>query len=142
MRQRIAMVVVVPMLLLAACGGDDGGTGGGNGTPATNSVIVTLSAQNNSGITGTATMTEAGGSTRVVVTLTGAGTGPQPIHIHPGTCAQLNPKPEHTLTPVANGRSETTVNATLASVRGGKFAINVHKSPTEAAIYVACGDIA
>ncbi|MEO6457058.1 MAG: LPXTG cell wall anchor domain-containing protein [Chloroflexia bacterium] len=39
-----------------------------------------------------------------------------------------------------NGASETTVNVSLADLLAGTYAINVHKSPTEASIYTACGD--
>jgi hypothetical protein len=138
MRKQLALVLVVPVLFLGACGGDEEPS-----TPTAKTATVTFSPQNNSGITGTATLTEAGtASTKVVVTLTGAGAGPQPIHIHPGTCANLDPAPLHSLTSVVDGKSETTVSAGLADLQGGKFAINVHKSAAEAQIYVACGDIA
>jgi hypothetical protein len=107
------------------------------------SVEVTLSEQNGSGITGTAMLEDMGdGTTQVTVTLDGAGAGPQPIHIHPGTCATLDPKPVFPLTNVMNGESITVVEASLADIQAAQHAINVHKSPEEAAVYVACGDIA
>src|SRR5947209_19661631 len=59
--------------------------------------------QNNSGISGTATFTPSGGGVRVDLKVNGAGAGPQPAHIHEGTCAQLNPTPQFTLAPVTNG---------------------------------------
>ena len=104
---------------------------------------VQLAAQNNSGITGTATLEDvAGGQTRVTITVQGAPAGvPMPVHIHEGSCASLNPAPKFTLTPIQNGRSETTVNATVADITGGQHAINAHKSAQELAVYVACGDI-
>src|SRR5215211_7830489 len=71
---------------------------------------VTLSEQNGSGITGTAMLEDLGnGTTRVTVRLENAGPGPQPIHIHPGTCATLDPKPQWPLTNVMNGESITEV---------------------------------
>jgi hypothetical protein len=140
MRKQLAILLTVPVLFLGACGGDDEPS---TPSPSLKTATVTFSAQSDSGITGTATLTEAGtASTKVVVTLSGAGAGPQPIHIHPGTCANLGMTPTHTLTPVADGKSETTVPAALADLQGGKFAINVHKSAAEVAVYVACGDIA
>ena len=104
---------------------------------------VTLTEQNGSGITGTAMLEDLGnGTTRVTVMLDGAGPGPQPIHIHPGDCATLDPKPVFPLTNVMNGESITEVAASLADIQAAQHAINVHKSPEEAAVYVACGDIA
>src|SRR5919199_132537 len=54
---------------------------------AQQAVTIQLSPQNSSGITGTATLTPMGDQTRVVLTLAGAGAGPEPAHIHAGTCA-------------------------------------------------------
>ena len=108
---------------------------------AQQAVTIQLAAQNNSGITGTATLTPQGNQTRVVLALTGAGAGPEPAHIHAGTCTNLTPAPAFPLTPVANGASETMVNAPLSQVQGAAHAINVHKSPQEAAVYVSCGNI-
>jgi hypothetical protein len=138
MRKALTLALTASLVFLVACGGDETPS-----APQPKTATVTFSAQNNSGITGTATLTEAGAtSTKVVVSVTGAGAGPQPIHIHPGTCANLTKTPTHTLTPVTNGQSETTVPAALADLQGGKYAINIHKSAAEAAIYVACGEIA
>jgi hypothetical protein len=45
------------------------------------------------------------------------------------------------LNDVTNGKSDTTVNASLVSLMNGNSAINVHKSATDIQTYVACGDI-
>ena len=109
---------------------------------AQESLTVQLGAQNNSGQAGTATLTAlGGGQTRVVVTLANSPAGPQPIHIHEGACAALNPAPRVTLTPLADGRSETTVDLPLAALLAQPHAINAHKSQPEISVYVACGDI-
>jgi hypothetical protein len=102
-----------------------------------------LAAQNGSGETGTATLTQVGDDVKVVVSMTGGNAaGPQPIHIHDGTCAKLDPKPKYPLTTVQDGKSTTTVKGVkLADLMNGDYAINVHKSTTEIATYVACGDI-
>jgi hypothetical protein len=63
------------------------------------------------------------------------------VHIHKGTCANLDPKPTYPLSPVVNGKSETTVNASLDSLEKGGYAINGHKSAQEAKTYVFCGPI-
>ena len=110
-------------------------------TTAQQAVTVNLSAQNNSGVTGTATLTPMDGQTQVVLQLQSA-PGPHPAHIHEGTCANFNPAPKFPLTSAMNGRSETMVNASLQQIMSGQHAINVHKSPQEASVYVSCGDIA
>jgi hypothetical protein len=66
----------------------------------------------------------------------------QPMHIHRGTCANLDPKPWRPLTALLNGYSESRVRGvTLAELEKGDYAINVHKSGKEANIYVACGNL-
>jgi len=109
---------------------------------AQNSITIQLAAQNNSGQSGTAELTDMGnGMTRVVLNLANSPAGPQPVHIHQGTCANLNPQPLFPLTNLANGRSETMVNAPLATILAQPHAINAHKSPQEVSVYVACGNV-
>jgi len=104
-------------------------------------VTVTMNVQSNSGQSGTATLTAEGNRTRVVVSLSNSPAGPQPAHIHPGSCATLDPRPAFPLQHVVNGRSETVVEAPLSELASGKYAINVHRSLQEAQVYVSCGDI-
>jgi hypothetical protein len=104
-------------------------------------LTIDLEEQNESGITGTATVTPTGTDEfEVTIELEGADEGPQPAHIHPGTCANLDPTPKYPLTSVENGRSETTVEASPLDLVSEELAINVHKSEAEADVYVACGD--
>jgi hypothetical protein len=106
------------------------------------SLTLNLAAQNNSGISGTATLTDlGGGKTRIAIQVTGAGAGPEPAHIHPGSCAQLNPTPAFTLTNVANGSSTTDVDTSLDQLTSQPFAVHMHKSFDELTVYVACADI-
>ncbi len=107
------------------------------------SIEIPLSAQNDSGENGTAVLTDLGnGKTRVEVNVTGAPAGvPQPLHIHEGTCANLVARPTYPLTSAVDGKSVTEIDATLASLQNGNFAINGHKSAEEASVYVFCGDI-
>jgi LPXTG-motif cell wall-anchored protein len=100
-----------------------------------------LAQQNNSGVSGTATFTPSGGGLRVDLKVTGAGTGPEPAHIHPGSCAQLDPTPQFTLSPVANGASTTEIQTTLAALTASPHAVHMHKSADEVSVYVACADI-
>jgi hypothetical protein len=101
---------------------------------------VKLEPQNSSGESGTATLTPAGDSTKVVLDVKG-GQGTQPTHIHKGTCSQLDPKPAFPLSPVVNGKSETTVKAPIKDLTTGGYAINGHKSAQDLKTYVFCGDI-
>lgn len=108
---------------------------------AVDPVTVQLRVQNGSGQSGTATLTDMNnGTTRVVVDLAGSPAGPQPLHIHPGTCNSLGPV-LYPLTNLANGKSETMVNAPLSAMLAAPHAVNAHKSPQEAAVYVSCGEI-
>ena len=78
----------------------------------------------------------------MVLDVKGAPSGvSQPVHIHKGTCDKLDPKPAYPLSPLVNGKSETTVNASLDSLEKGGYAINGHKSAQEASTYVFCGPI-
>lgn len=102
-----------------------------------------LASQNNSGETGTATLLQGADSVIVRVRTSGQSADPQPIHIHKGTCAKLDPKPAFPLTTLQNGVSETHVKGvTLAQLESGAYAINVHKSVKDVATYVACGNLA
>jgi opacity protein-like surface antigen len=111
-------------------------------TPAPATATVKLNAQNNSGETGTVVLTQAGADVTVNAHITGAGDTPQPIHIHKGSCAKLDPAPTYPLTTVQNGSSVTTLkNMQLSQLETGAYAINVHKSTSDIPTYVACGDI-
>lgn len=106
-------------------------------------MTVTMKAMNGSGMDGTATLTDLGsGKTKVMLDLKNGPAGPQPAHVHEGTCATLNPAPKYPLTNVVNGRSETTLDVGMSDLMKGSMAINVHKSPQDIPTYVSCGDIA
>ena len=105
-------------------------------------VTIQLAAQNNSGETGTATLTPEGDKTKVVILLTHAPSGvAQPAHIHLGTCDKLDKAPKWPLEAVKDGKSTTLVPASLDTILKDKAAINIHKSAAEAQIYVSCGNI-
>jgi len=106
-------------------------------------LTIKLDAQNNSGQSGTATLTPEGDQTKVVVEMMNAPAGvAQPMHIHLGTCANLDKVPKWKLEALKDGKSTTMVPASLATIMKDKTAINVHKSVAEIQVYVACGDIA
>lgn len=108
----------------------------------TPSMTLQLASQNNSGVTGTATIAEVGGGKlKIDISAVGSGAGPQPAHVHEGNCAQINPAPKFALTDVRNGSSSTTVDGTLQALTAAPYAIHMHKSPDELPVYVACADI-
>lgn len=106
-------------------------------------MTVKLDAQNDSGQTGTATLTPEGDKTKVVIELSSGPKGvAQPAHIHLGTCDKLDKAPKWKLEAVKDGKSVTVVPASLETIMKDKTAINVHKSADEAQVYVSCGNIA
>jgi len=106
------------------------------------SITVSLNQQNNSGISGKALLTGAGEQTIVKLDFTGAPKDVvQPAHIHAGSCAAIGGV-KYPLTFPTNGASNTTLNVSLDSLlKELPLAVNVHKSASEASVYVACGDI-
>ena len=105
--------------------------------------IITLSEQNASGESGTATLTEENGKVKVVLNLTGAPDSvTQPAHIHVGACPNVGAV-KYALTSPVNGLSETILDVTLDQLKAEQpLGLNVHKSTNEASVYVSCGDLA
>ena len=129
----ILLVVGALSLVAAGCGGDDEAGG---------EAVVELSEQNGSGQSGTATLEPAGeGQTTVTLEFSNPPNVPQPVHIHEGTCAELNPQPEFPLANLEDGTSETTVDISVEDLQSGEYAINAHASEEDVETYVACGDI-
>lgn len=113
-----------------------------NVAAAADTITVTLAPVGSSGISGTATLTAIGANTDVVVNLTGAPAGAsEPIHIHTGQCGPTLGGVKYPLKNVEGGTSTTTVNASLASLQTGGFAINAHESAANIKNYIACGNI-
>lgn len=105
-------------------------------------ITLDLDEQNDSGITGTATLSPTlDGQVEVEIELDGGDGGPHPAHIHLGSCADLDPNPAFPLEDVVDGRSKTTVEVDVADLTADEYAINVHESPENVANYVACGDV-
>jgi len=118
------------------------GVAGARLAEAAGPVTVQLTPQSNSSESGTATLSEQGKKTKLVIAVTGQPAGvAQPLHIHKGTCAQLDPKPAYGLTTLTNGKSETTVDVPLTTLQTGGYAINGHKSAKDVKTYVFCGNI-
>jgi hypothetical protein len=96
---------------------------------------------NDSGVSGTATLTPDGDQTKVVLKVKGA-TGDHPVHIHNGTCSNLQDVVFPLTNIDANGDSETTLDIKLDDLLDGEFAINAHLSAEQISTYVACVEIA
>lgn len=111
---------------------------------APTTVTIKMVAQNDSGENGMATLTQVADGVRVAVKLDGTPQDvPQPTHIHVGNCGHINKAPEYPLANTVNGTSLSTVKGVqLADLLKGTYAINVHKSGTDLATYVSCGNIA
>lgn len=134
MLKRISMIAGAALLALSLAGSVAAADG--------DVLHVAFTEQSDSGITGTAILVEQGGKTTVTVDLVGASTTvEQPSHIHAGTCADLDPAPTYPLNNVVQGSAETTIDAPIATLLASPFAINVHKSSEEIAVYVACADL-
>lgn len=134
-----AAVLVALVGLLSACGGGGGEKNSGSGAPRP--VQIQLQEQSYSGETGTVTFTAEGGKTRVVIDMPSYAANAQPAHIHPGTCAKLDPTPAYPLENVVGGKSTTVVDASLDSLLKKAYAVNLHRSARKLKTYVACGNI-
>ena len=131
-RSRSLAALGICALLLGACSGSTSGK----------SITINLATLNASGVSGSAVLTNLGnGKTRVDVTAVPNGNTSMPAHVHPGTCATLDPKPIYPLNNIENGKSTTEIAVKLSDIQTGAFALNVHKSVSEVSTYVACGDI-
>ncbi len=105
------------------------------------SITINLGAGRDGDQSGTATLTAKGDKTDVALNIKpGAAGVEQPVHIHDGAC----PAPGAVKYPLKNlvdGKSTTTVDASLASLMTGGFVINAHLSAADVGKYVACGAI-
>ena len=131
------------VLGVAGCGGGhrNGADGVSTGAIRTTKIDVQLQEQSFSGEDGTATLTEEGAKTKVVILMASYAANAQPAHIHKGTCAKLDATPAYPLNNVVKGRSTTTVDVPLGTLLKRHYAINLHRSVKQLKTYVACGDI-
>lgn len=152
------------LLLLGACGGGDDADRGASATtpsPAAEAeprpaaevgphgeLIVPLVEENDSGASGTATLSKAGGASSVALEIEGDD-GRFQAHVHDVSCreyrhmddtgAQLATLTEG-LSNVTRGASESALENPLAAYTGGGFSINVHEYEPPYPV-VACGDL-
>jgi hypothetical protein len=149
-----AGLLVAVGVLMAACGGGKHHNGPqqvrqlnpmhvAHNAIAGHSLQINMGQQSHSGQTGNASVTDVKGGANVAIHLKSEPKGAsEPAHIHKGTCAHLDPAPWKPLHPVVNGQSMTYVaGLTVAELKKGKYAINVHKSANDLKTYVSCGDL-
>ncbi len=140
MVRRLTAIGLLLALTTLGCGGADNVAT--EGAVTDRAITVTLSPQNNSGMSGTAMLIPRGNQTQVLISLSGERAGAsEPAHIHAGQCGPSLGKIVYPLKSVEDGRSDTTVNVPLSSLTTGHYAINVHQSEQDLAISVACGNI-
>jgi hypothetical protein len=155
-RRRLAGgLLAAALLLLAACGDDDDGSGSGRATtpsaPKTGpdgELIVQLVEENNSGASGTATLSDGADTASVTIRLEGGDRRYQ-AHVHDVSCeryrrmndfsAQLATLTEG-LSNVTGGRSTSDLTEPLSSYTRADFSINVHEFASPYPV-VACGDL-
>ncbi len=114
-----------------------------NNAMSAHAMTINLGAQNGSKQDGQAFLNDTSAGLKVKLQLKNEPAGAsEPAHIHEGTCAKLNPAPWKGLSNVINGVSVTTIKGvTIAQLKSGKYAINVHQSAANLTHYVSCGDI-
>jgi hypothetical protein len=129
----LASLLALGLLAVAPLGAQEGDT-----------LEVDLTEIDGSGINGTAILTDEGDAVTVEIEVSGeAVVGDHPVHIHEGTCDNLDPAPLYPLADVdEDGLSETTIEGTsLEELTSAPHAINAHLSAEEIGVYVTCGNL-
>lgn len=108
-------------------------------------ILLNFVAQNNSGLSGTVSLTKVDGKVKVSLKTIGGVASllspSEPAHIHTGTCANIGAV-KYPLSNVIAGRSETVIDVSMDALKAGlPLAINVHKSAAEIGTYIACVDV-
>ena len=105
-------------------------------------VTIDLAELNESGQSGTATLTEMGSNTQVVLSLSEGTLQTELVHIHLGQCGDSLGGVDQALTSFigGSGDSTTVVPVTLASLMDGDHAVNSHEAGN-AGNYTSCGNI-
>jgi len=104
-------------------------------------VVIDLAERNQSGVSGTATLTPDGDQTTIRIEVEGP-VGNNPVNIMTGTCQEFDANPVYALSSVDNnGVSETTIDATLDDLLAEPHVINIHASPTNLGTIYACAEI-
>ena len=142
--RRLAIVLVTVLLAASCGGGDDGSDSGGGLAFVEDAFVVDLEPVGDSRVSGTADFNAVEGETQVTVNLAGpAGTAVQatlPVHLHFGTCSDLQQNVAYHLAPVDEHGSRTTLELTLDELQTDELAVAVHAAGAGGE-HVACGDL-
>ncbi len=96
---------------------------------------------NDSGISGTVTLYDAGERTIVEFDVEGAG-GDHPANISTGVCGDLDPEPAFELEPIdKDGKSLTVVDEKLDTLLESEHAIDMRLAPDQLGTIIACANI-
>ncbi len=111
---------------------------------ATQAREVVLREQNDSGVSGKATLTDNGdGTSTLRVQLTGDTKGAHhPAHLHEGTCKGTIPTIRYPIENVVNGRSTTKIKEPFDQLMTERLYINVHPSHDKLWPVIVCGGLA
>jgi hypothetical protein len=116
-----------------------GGCLGGPPAPGRSFTLVT---QNDSGVSGTVTLTGIEDDrTAVEIDVDPAGHPDMPAHIHSGSCEEMVPQPMFPLESVRDGSSRTEVPIALDELLADTVTLNLHHSNDQMQISVACIDL-
>ncbi len=102
---------------------------------------LTLQELNDSGVSGTATLYDAG--ERTIVEIDAEGTGEDhPSHIHAGRCDNLTPNVGYPLENVRGDEPTTSVvDVALDDLLANEFSVDLHLAPDELGTLIACAEI-
>jgi hypothetical protein len=102
---------------------------------------LTLRELNDSGVSGTVTLFDAGD--RTIVEIDAEGTGENhPSHIHAGRCDDLTPDVGYPLENVQSGETTTSVvDVPLDDLLANPFSVDLHLAPNELGTLIACAEI-
>lgn len=153
---RIPLLIALAVAL-AGCGGDGeapevtpptqaeppvapADTTAGGGAPG--AVTVEIEEREGSGLSGRAQLTPEEGATTIVVELDDETALPAGVYLQEGDCTAVSAEAAEVLALFLDGRSETVVDAELAQLLNGRFAITVYAEESEDLQQPdACGEI-
>jgi hypothetical protein len=140
------MVLAALSLLLNLVAGanalaQDEGTPAATPDPSANRLEIEFEELNDSGLSGTATLYEAGDQTIVELELDGTG-DEHPVHIHEGTCDDIQPESAYDLENVGReGTSVSLIDVSLSELLEGDYVIDLHLAPNQLGLLIACAGI-
>lgn len=149
MRSR-SLLVGLALVSLVACGGEagspqptrgEGQTQQGDFGP-TKSTTVSIDEIDGSGVSGIARLETVGPEdAQIDVELEGAPRGPLALHVHSGGCGTESAEPSHVVEPAVDGKSSSTVGASVQGLTRGGFSLSVHANEDPRSDHIACGNI-